>query len=110
MRNLVHKGFAPLLLYGVSQFVAVSVQAATTDRFSIVANGEIVGHLVSVQNGRSIDVDYAVSDNGRGPKHKEHLLLDAAGIPLQWSIEGDIVDGVAPSASTSAGKTVWKAG
>ncbi len=105
MRNLVCRGFAPLLLCGVSQLTAVGAHAATTERFSIVANGETVGHLVSVQNGRSIDIDYAVSDNGRGPKHKEHLLLDAAGIPVEWSIEGTSLMGGAVSEHVN-----WKDG
>ena len=90
---------------GVSQLAAVGAHAATTERYSVVANGETVGHLVSVQNGRSIDVDYAVSDNGRGPKHKEHLLLDPAGIPVEWSIEGTSLMGGAVSEHVS-----WKDG
>ena len=105
MRNLGLRGFLPLLLCGVSQLAAVGAHAETTERFSVVANGETVGHLVSVQNGRSIDVDYAVSDNGRGPKHKEHLLLDAAGIPVEWSIEGTSLMGGAVSEHVS-----WKDG
>ena len=105
MRNLGLRGFLSFLLCGVSQLAAVGAHAETTERFSVVANGEIVGHLVSVQNGRSIDVDYAVSDNGRGPKHKEHLLLDAAGIPVEWSIEGTSLMGGAVSEHVS-----WKDG
>ena len=55
---------------------------------AIVSNGETVGHVIAAHDGHTIDVDYAVSDNGRGPKHKEHLVLDPAGIPVEWSIEG----------------------
>jgi hypothetical protein len=79
---IVRKGFAPLLC-DVSQLIADGERAATVERFSIVANGGTVGHLASVQNGRNIEIDCAISDNGRGPKHKEPLLFDAAGIPLE---------------------------
>jgi hypothetical protein len=65
-----------------------AAQAATTERYSVVANGETVGQLVAVLDGRSVDIDYAVSNNGRGPKHKEHLVLAPSGVPVEWSIEG----------------------
>jgi len=89
---------AATLMYGISLFTAASAYATTTtERFSIVANGETVGHVVAVQNGQAFDVDYAVSDNGRGPRHKEHLALNAAGIPVEWSIEGTSLMGGAVS-------------
>jgi len=59
-----------------------------TERFSIVANNEKVGHILVEQHATAIDIDYAISDNGRGPKHKEHLIVSANGIPTEWSIEG----------------------
>ena len=81
------------------------VSAAVTERFSIVANGETVGHVVAVRNGQAIDVDYAVSENGRGPKHKEHLVLDKSGVPVDWSIEGTSLMGGTVSEHMS-----WKDG
>ena len=84
------KIIASILLYAAAIGVA---DAATTERFSMVANGETVGHVRAVREGQSIDVDFAVSDNGRGPKHKEHLVLSDAGIPVEWSIEGSSLMG-----------------
>jgi hypothetical protein len=78
-----------LMLLGALSLLATAADAAgTTDRYSIVSNGETVGHIIATRNGPSVDIDYAVSDNGRGPKHKEHLLLNGAGIPVQWTIAG----------------------
>ena len=77
--------------------VAANVRAADTEHFAIVSNGETVGHVTAARDGHTIDVDYAISDNGRGPKHKEHLVLDPAGIPVEWSIEGTSLMGGAVS-------------
>ena len=64
------------------------VHAATTETWSLLANGEKVGKLVAVTTGRNVVVDYQVSDNGRGPKIQETLQLDGAGMPLAWHIDG----------------------
>ena len=76
-----------ILLLG---YVAAPASAAaqTTERFSVVADGETVGHVVAVRSGNRVDIDYAVLENGRGPKHQEHLLLGASGMPVSWTIEG----------------------
>jgi Amidohydrolase family len=81
------------ILAVVSAGATTIAHATTTERFSILANGETVGHVVAIQNGQAVDIDYAVSDNGRGPKHKEHLVLNATGIPVEWSIEGNSLMG-----------------
>src|SRR3984957_18285674 len=93
----MRKSFLSPFAYGVSIFIAAGAHAATTERFSVLANGETVGHVVAVQSGQAVDVDYAVSNNGRGPKQKEHMLLNAAGIPVEWSIEGNSLMGGAVS-------------
>jgi hypothetical protein len=58
------------------------------DQYSVVANGETVGHIDATRSGASLDVDYAVSNNGRGPRHQEHLTLNAKGVPVSWTIDG----------------------
>ena len=73
-----------MLLLGV----ATVSYAQTSERFSVVANGESVGHVIAVRSGNTVDIDYAVLENGRGPKHKEHLVLGTSGIPVTWTILG----------------------
>jgi imidazolonepropionase-like amidohydrolase len=68
--------------------LAAPAYAASTETWSLLANGEAVGKLVAVTNGRQVAVDYQVSNNGRGPKIKETLDLDAAGMPRAWHIDG----------------------
>ena len=94
-----------LLACSVSLCIAAGAHAASAERFSILANAETVGHIVATLNRQSIDIDYAVSDNGRGPKHNEHLVLNGVGIPVEWSIEGTSLMGGAVSEHVS-----WKDG
>ncbi len=76
---------AVALLCGSTSGPAVTAPA---EKLSIVANGEIVGSVVAVTDGDRISVDYAVSDNGRGPKHHEDIVLGANAIPVSWTVNG----------------------
>ena len=69
-------------------FVTLPALAATPERLSDVSNGEIVGTLVATTTGNRVTVDYKVDDNGRGPKHREEIVLDAGGVPVGWAIQG----------------------
>ena len=69
-------------------FALAAGAAPAADSYFIVSNGETVGHIDITHTGRSADLDYAVDDNGRGPKHKEHLEFDRTGIPVVWTIDG----------------------
>jgi hypothetical protein len=84
------KSLVSVLLLCAAGALSTARAAGTvsSERFSVVANGETVGHVIAVRSGNKIDVDYAVLENGRGPKHTEHLVLGAAGIPISWTIEG----------------------
>jgi Amidohydrolase family len=88
-----------------------SAAAGTVERFSIVANNEKVGHVVATTEGRTVDVDYFVDNNGRGPKHKEHLVLDEAGLPVEWTITGTSLMGAAVNETMrfAGGRQEWKA-
>lgn len=69
---------------------AIPAGLAQTARFEyvIIQNGESVGHLKVEETGRSAKIDYFVDSNGRGPKHKEQLTINEAGVPVSWLIEG----------------------
>ena len=59
-----------------------------TQSLSIIQNGENVGYVKATRKGNATDVEYYVDSNGRGPKHSEHLVVDAQGIPTKWTIAG----------------------
>lgn len=61
---------------------------AETVRYNVVAGGENVGWMVVDREQDEVRIDYHVDNNGRGPKHKEHLVLDAQGYPTLWTIDG----------------------
>jgi imidazolonepropionase-like amidohydrolase len=61
---------------------------AATDEYSVISAREKVGSLVANVDANSVDISYEVNNNGRGPKIREQLTLNAAGIPTQWHITG----------------------
>lgn len=76
-----------------------------TYRYVVIANGEKVGHLTAEVQGLTTSVDYAVSNNGRGPKARETIEADRAGLPVSWTIEGESLFG-----SPVAERYAWRAG
>lgn len=62
--------------------------AAATDEYSVISANEKVGSLLASIEGASVDISYEVNNNGRGPKIREQLTLNAAGIPTRWRITG----------------------
>ena len=92
----------------VGALLALSLTAsasAETHRYVVIANGEKVGHLTADVQGRNTAVDYAVVNNGRGPKAREKIEADAAGFPVNWTIEGESLFG-----SPVQEHYTWKAG
>jgi Amidohydrolase family len=75
------------ILFAAAWLGATSAMAEV-QRFAVISSGENVGHLFVDQVGDTVDVDYHVDNNGRGPKHEEHLVLGADGMPRLWTIEG----------------------
>ncbi|MCG2842074.1 amidohydrolase family protein [Sandaracinobacter sp. RS1-74] len=88
---------------------ATGVWAETTESFTIIANGEPVGRLEAVTDGAKVSVDYHVDNNGRGPKHREALVMGAGGVPLSWTISGTSLMGgrVEESYRWANGRAQW---
>jgi hypothetical protein len=83
--------------------------AGTTERMALVtANGRI-GTLVVTTEGRTVDVDWRVDDNGRGPKIREHIVLGPSGLPTSRIIEGTSTFGapVKESFTVEGGRARW---
>ncbi len=59
-----------------------------SERFSVVSNGQKVGHVIATRRGRSVEVDYFESNNGRGPKFREQFTLDDRGLPIAGVTRG----------------------
>jgi hypothetical protein len=81
----------PLLLAALLAFAGTA--EAATHRFVAMAGGEKVGHLVAEVDGRTAKIDFAINNNGRGPKARELITVDASGAPVSWAIEGSSLFG-----------------
>ncbi len=67
---------------------ALAAAGALEERLSVVSNGEVIGSLVATTRGDTVEVEYRVDDNGRGPKHRETLRIGRDGVPVAWTIQG----------------------
>ncbi len=76
------------LLFTMLIVTATPASAAETERLSIVSNGETVGTVVATTDGDRVTVDYRVDNNGRGPRHREDIVLGPGGVPVSWSVRG----------------------
>jgi hypothetical protein len=61
---------------------------AQSERYSVVANGTKVGYLNVDGDARRRTIAFDYKINGRGPSSTETLELDAAGLPVTWTIDG----------------------
>tara|TARA_R110001606_G_scaffold138492_2_gene276667 strand:+ start:10068 stop:12143 length:2076 start_codon:yes stop_codon:yes gene_type:complete len=82
---------------------------ANMQSLSIIQNGENVGYLKATGTGDVMDVEYYVDSNGRGPKHSEHLVVDAQGVPVEWTIAGTSLMGaeISESFEFREGAAIW---
>jgi imidazolonepropionase-like amidohydrolase len=67
---------------------SLSSRAEVRERFSVISNGQIVGHLQVRGTGENVHVDYRVRENGRGPTAHEDIKFSAKGLPNRWTIAG----------------------
>ena len=88
----------------------VPAGAAATDDLVIVSNGEVVGHVKAEQEGDRVSVDYLVDNNGRGPRHREQIVIGPDGVPLSYTVEGRSLMGgpVSETFSWSNGRASWR--
>ena len=102
--------FHAAALTGIAMALCLAGSAsARTQKFVAMAGGEKVGYLTAEVKDRHIAVDYAVVNNGRGPKAREQIDLDAAGFPVTWTIEGESLFGnpVQEHFTWKAGAAEW---
>lgn len=90
-----------LLLLSLWAFGFSTLQAAMAETLVIISNGEKVGSLTGVTDGKSVEVDYYVDNNGRGPKYHESIMLGDGGIPVSWFVKGTSLMGATVSESYS---------
>lgn len=70
-----------------------SLSLADTFSYSMISGEKKVGHLTAEVKGDHTTIDFDVKNNGRGPTIAESITLDAAGLPIAWSIKGSTTFG-----------------
>ncbi|MCC6173217.1 MAG: amidohydrolase family protein [Gammaproteobacteria bacterium] len=76
------------VLLAVALLAPGAASAALVEKLTVIEGGEDVGHVIGTTEADRVEVDFHVDNNGRGPKHRETLRLDRAGIPLEWTVSG----------------------
>ncbi len=101
--------FRSIALAGAAVLALAGQAFGDTERYVVIANGEKVGHLTAEVDGANVTIDYAVSNNGRGPKAKEKITLSPDGRPVKWTIEGSSLFGnpVNETFDWNAGTAKW---
>lgn len=98
------------LLFAALAAALGTAEAAETQRYVVLTPEATIGHLHATVDGDTVNVDYDVKDNGRGPTMKETLRLSEAGLPVEWSITGATTFGskVDERFAVADGKATWK--
>ncbi len=109
-RAATRRLLAGAMLAALAGLGAGGAASAADGRLSIVSNGEVVGTVAAKQDGDRLTIDYHVDDNGRGPKHREEVVLGPNGIPRSWSIRGTSLMGgaVSETFAWANGRATWK--
>jgi hypothetical protein len=97
-----------LLLFSLIAFATPAI-AAAVEKFSMIQGATTVGTISAATEGAVVNVDYAVNENGRGPKHHETIHLGANSIPVEWTVTGTSLMGgpVAEKYSWQSGRATW---
>lgn len=112
---LVSAAFAKSAIraFAVAPFFLIALAAPSTaapvEKFSMIQGATTVGTISVATEGAVVNVDYAVNENGRGPKHHETIRLGANSIPLEWTVDGTSLMGgpVAEKYSWQSGRATW---
>jgi len=77
-----------LCLVIVVLMVSPVMASSLPEAYTVIAGGNLIGHLKVERAGERIAIDYDFKNNGRGPTMREDLVLDAEGMPSEWRITG----------------------
>ncbi len=88
---------------------AVRGVAASVEKLSIIQGATTIGTISAAIVGTVTNVDYAVTENGRGPKHHETIRVGPNLIPDEWTVSGTSLMGgsVSEKYSWQSGRATW---
>ncbi len=74
-------------------FLSLGTAFADELRFVTISNSEEVGQLIVQRDGNTLNIDYRVDNNGRGPKLTEQIVFNENAIPISWRVNGQSLMG-----------------
>lgn len=78
----------------VTSFAATPLLAQDrTERFAVFQRDARVGSLVAETRGDTVTTSFDAISNGRGPRAREVIRLDAQGLPVAWTVTGNTTFG-----------------
>ena len=94
----------------VAGLLSLPTWSASVEKFAVVASDEVVGSLDAAVDGDNVSIAYQVSNNGRGPKLTERIVLGKDRMPTSWMIDGTTAFGgrVAERFSRGKGQIEWE--
>ena len=72
---------------------------AEVSTFTVMVGGTVIGAMEVTPSGEGFAVVFEYRNNGRGPSISERVVLDEAGLPVSWTVEGNTTFGNAVSES-----------
>ena len=90
---MLNNGLARRALIALS-LATISLPAlAASEKYAVILGGRPVGALTADTEGASTSIVYDYKNNGRGPTMAEKLSVDAAGLPVSWTVTGSTTFG-----------------
>jgi imidazolonepropionase-like amidohydrolase len=78
----------PLSLAAFAALLLQTPAMAAIERYTVMSSSRAVGTLVADGSGDTVKIVYDYKNNGRGPTIAETVTVNAAGLPVDWTVTG----------------------
>jgi imidazolonepropionase-like amidohydrolase len=85
---MIDRARTPLLLAAFAALVLQTAAEAAVERYTVMSSSRPVGTLVADGAGNTVTIAYDYKNNGRGPTIAESVTVNAAGLPVAWTVTG----------------------
>jgi imidazolonepropionase-like amidohydrolase len=108
--TILHGPAARLSLAALAALVLQNPVLAAAERYTVLTSSRTVGTLVAETAGDTVTIAYDYKNNGRGPTIAETVKVDAAGLPVRWTVTGATTFGskVDEQFSLTGAQATWR--
>jgi imidazolonepropionase-like amidohydrolase len=86
--TILHGPAGRLSLAALAALVLQNPVLAAAERYTVLTSSRTVGTLVAETAGDTVTIAYDYKNNGRGPTIAETVTVNAAGLPVAWTVTG----------------------